>query len=79
LRSQGVTLDERDLAKRPMSAAEIEALIGDRDWKQFVNTRKKPVPESRAELARLAAADPNYLRRPIIITDGQLQIGWKGP
>ena len=57
----GAELDSRDLGKERLSAEEIDALIGDRDYKPFLNTRnelyrqKKMAknPPSRAEAIRL--------------------------
>jgi arsenate reductase-like glutaredoxin family protein len=35
----GAELESRDLDKERLSEAEIEALIGERDYKEFLNTR----------------------------------------
>jgi len=76
--------EERDLGKRPMTEAELDALIGDRNYASFLNTknelyremRMKEKPPSRREALRLMAKYPNLIRRPIIIGENQLLLGF---
>jgi len=67
-----------------MSVAELDALIGDRDYRQFLNTRNelyrernmKEHPPTRAEALELMAANPNLIRRPLWIRDGEVLFGF---
>ena len=77
-------LELRDLAKERLSVAELDALIGDRDYKLFLNPRNelyrarkmKEKPPSRAEALKLMAAEPNLIRRPVVIKGGQIVLGY---
>ena len=81
---EGVELDERDMGKDRLSGAELESLIGDRDYKLFLNTRNelyrernmKEHPPSRAEAIKMMAAEPNLIRRPIVIRGKEIHLGW---
>lgn len=76
--------EQRDLGKQPMSEAELDALIGDRDYVSFLNSRNelyremkmKEKPPSRAEALRLMAKNPNLIRRPIVMRGNQLLLGF---
>ncbi len=67
-----------------MTAAEIDKLIGTRDYKEFLNTRNdlyrdrqmKQNPPSRAEAIRLMAAHPNLIRRPILVNGSKIALGF---
>ena len=71
---KGARLVERDLGRDPLSEAELKDLIGNRDPREFLNTRnelyrKKKMaenPPSPSEALRLMAANPNLIRRPIV-------------
>jgi arsenate reductase/regulatory protein spx len=71
--------------KQRLSETELEKLIGDRDYEQFLNTRNelyrtrktKGNPPSRAEAIRLMAKEPNLIRRPIIIKGSQIVLGYE--
>ena len=77
-------LELRDLAKERLTAAELDRLIGDRDYKLFLNTRNelyrrrkmKVRPPSRAEALKLMAAEPNLIRRPVVIRGKQIVLGY---
>jgi arsenate reductase-like glutaredoxin family protein len=74
LLKKGVRLVERDLGLDPLSEAELKDLVGNRDPREFLNTRnevyrKKKMaenPPSPSEALRLMAANPNLIRRPIV-------------
>jgi len=59
-------------------------LIGQRDYKEFLNPRNelyrtrnmKEHPPSRAEAIRLMAKEPNLIRRPVVIRDSQMVLGF---
>lgn len=67
-----------------LSPAEIEQLIGTRDYKIFLNPRNelyrekkmKEHPPPRAEAIRLMSKNPNLIRRPILVRDGDLIPGF---
>lgn len=81
---QGAELELRDLAKDRLTAEELDKLIGDRDYKLFLNTRNEIYrerkmgerPPSRAEAIRMMAAEPNLIRRPVVIHGGQMVLGY---
>ena len=59
-------------------------MIGARDYKQFLNPRNelyrerkmKEHPPSRPEAIRLMAANPNLIRRPILISGSKIALGF---
>ncbi len=72
-----------DLSKG-LSVAELEALIGDRDYKQFLNPRNELYrerkmqehPPSRSEALQLMSENPNLIRRPILVKGRKLILGF---
>jgi arsenate reductase-like glutaredoxin family protein len=80
----GAELESRDLGKERLSETELDKLIGERDYKLFLNTRNemyrerkmKEHPPSRAEAIKLMAKDPNLIRRPVVIRGAQLVLGY---
>src|SRR6202050_427906 len=80
----GFGMHFRDLDKERLSAAELDKLIGDRDHTDFLNTRNelyreknmKENPPSRAEAIRMRAAEPNLIRRPVVIAGGRIVLGF---
>lgn len=76
-------MEEIDL-NHGLSAVEIDRLIGSRDYRLFLNTRNelyrerkmKENPPSRAEAIRLMAQNPNLIRRPILVGDGNIALGF---
>ncbi|MFN0110687.1 MAG: arsenate reductase family protein [Blastocatellia bacterium] len=77
-------MTERDYAKKPLTAEEIETIFGDDPIAPFLNTRHAVYKErglaeklpARDELIQLIIAEPNLLRRPIIRKGKQLVIGF---
>ena len=80
----GAEIESRDLDKTPLSVEEIEALIGERDYKLFLNTRNElyrekkmaEKPPSRREAITLMSKNPNLIKRPILLRGGQLLLGF---
>jgi arsenate reductase-like glutaredoxin family protein len=76
--------DSRDLDKQPLSESELETLIGNRDHKQFLNTRNDVYrerkmderPPTRAEAIKLMSQTPNLIRRPLLVRGSQIIIGF---
>jgi arsenate reductase-like glutaredoxin family protein len=67
-----------------LTEKELNALIGDRDYKMFLNTRNelyremnmKEAPPSRAEAIGLMAKHPNLIKRPILVKGKQILLGF---
>jgi arsenate reductase-like glutaredoxin family protein len=84
LQKKGMALDFRDLDKERLTADELEKLIGDRDHRDFLNTRNelyrrknmKENPPSRSEAIRMMAKEPNLIRRPVILAGGRVVLGF---
>jgi arsenate reductase (glutaredoxin) len=82
LRENGVEFEEIDLNKG-LSVAELEALIGKRDYKMFLNTRNelyrergmKDNPPSRKEALKLMSDNPNLIKRPILVDGDEIKLG----
>ncbi len=80
----GAELESRDLDKERLTEAELDDLIGGRDYKEFLNTRNelyrsrkmKENPPSRAEAIKLMAKEPNLIRRPVVIRGSQMLLGF---
>ena len=79
----GAELESRDLGTERLTEAELESLIGQRDYKEFLNPRNelyrtrnmKENPPSRAEAILLMTREPNLIRRPIVIRGSQMVLG----
>src|ERR1700680_5299497 len=84
MEKRGFQLYFRDLAKERLSAAELEKLIGRRDYTEFLNTHNelyrvknmKENPPSRTEAIRLMDREPNLIRRPVVVAGGRVVIGF---
>jgi arsenate reductase len=80
----GAELESRDLDQERLTEAELEELIGRRDYREFLNPRNelyrtrnmKEHPPSRAEAIKLLAKEPNLIRRPVVIRDAQMILGF---
>lgn len=84
MEERGFGMEFRDLGKARLSPQELEKLIGERDHAQFLNTRNKLYrqknmkenPPSREEAIRMMAAEPNLIRRPVIVAGGRVVLGF---
>jgi arsenate reductase-like glutaredoxin family protein len=84
LLAHGAELDSRNLDKERLSEAELDELIGARDYKPFLNPRNelyrdknmKENPPSRAEAIKLMAKTPNLIRRPVVIRGSRIVLGY---
>jgi len=80
----GMELESRDLDKERLNGAELDELIGGRDYKEFLNTRNelyrarnmKEHPPSRVEAIKLMAKEPNLIRRPVVFRGPQMVLGF---
>ena len=84
LEKRKAELDLRDLDKQRLSVEELDALIGNRDHRAFLNTRNelyrakkmKENPPSRDEALKLMAANPNLIRRPVVLRGADIVLGY---
>jgi Spx/MgsR family transcriptional regulator len=84
LLEEKISFDSRDLDKQRLSEAELDELIGNRDYKEFLNSRNerfrkrnmKEHPPSRGEAIKLMAKEPNLIRRPLIVRGKQVIFGF---
>jgi len=84
LLEENIAFDSRDLDKQRLTEAELDQLIGDRDYKLFLNTRNelfrkrnmKEHPPSRTEAIKLMAKEPNLIRRPLLIRGSHIIFGF---
>ena len=69
---------------RGLELAELERLIGKRDYRQFMNPRNELYrelgmgqnPPSREEALKLMAANPNLIKRPILVKGRSVFLGF---
>jgi arsenate reductase len=84
LEKRKVELESRDLGKDRLSVAELDALIGERDYRKFLNTRNElyrsrkmgQSPPSRDEALQLMAGEPNLIRRPVVVRGSEIVLGY---
>ena len=84
MQNAGANLEFRDLNKERLTAAELGHLIGRRDYKLFLNTRNELYrarkmgqnPPSRDEALKLMAAEPNLIRRPVVLRGSEIVLGY---
>jgi len=84
LLEEKITFDSRNLDKQRLTEAELDELIDERDYKEFLNPRNelyrkrkmKQHPPSRAEAIKLMAKEPNLIRRPLLIRGSQIVFGF---
>jgi arsenate reductase len=80
----GAELESRDLDKERLTEAELDELIGARDYKEFLNARNelyrarnmKEHPPSRSEAIKLMAKELNLIRRPILLQGSHMVLGF---
>lgn len=67
-----------------LTVEQLDALIGDRDYKQFLNARNemyrergmKDNPPSRAEALKLMSENPNLIKRPLLVKGDRVLFGF---
>ena len=80
----GSEFEEREINKNPMSASELDALIGKRNYVEFLNSRNelyreqkmKEKPPTREQALKLMAGEPNLMKRPILVKDNEILLGF---
>jgi len=83
LEAKGAKVTEIDL-NQGLSPAELDTLIGNRDYIKFLNFRNelyrekkmKANPPSRAEAIRLMSLHPNLIRRPVLVRGKNIVLGF---
>jgi regulatory protein spx len=84
LEKLGADLELRNLDTQRLTEDELKTLIGDRDYKKFLNTRNelyrsrkmKDDPPSRAAAIQMMAKHPNLIRRPVVIRGDEIILGY---
>jgi arsenate reductase-like glutaredoxin family protein len=84
LLAKGAELEERNLGKDPLTVDELDALIGRRNYLEFLNPRNelyrklkmKENPPSRAQALKWMSKEPNLIRRPIVVRGGEMILGF---
>jgi arsenate reductase (glutaredoxin) len=80
----GAEIESRDLDKAPLSMDELESLIGERDYKLFLNSRNElyrerkmaEKPPARDEAIAMMSKNPNLIKRPILLRGGKMLLGF---
>ena len=83
LREKGARFEEIDL-NRGLTVEELDKLIGNRDYRLFLNSRNelfrersmKENPPPRAEALLLMAENPNLIKRPIAVAGKEIVLGY---
>ena len=83
LRENGKDFEEVDL-NRGLPVAELDRLIGKRDYRLFLNSRNelyrergmKENPPPREQALRLMSENPNLIKRPILVKGGGILLGY---
>jgi arsenate reductase-like glutaredoxin family protein len=83
LREKNAQFEEIDL-NQGLSVEQLDQLIGNRDYREFLNFRNelyrergmKENPPPREEALRLMSEHPNLIRRPILVKGGKIVLGF---
>jgi arsenate reductase-like glutaredoxin family protein len=83
LRERDAQFEEIDLNKG-LSVGELDKLIGERDYRSFLNSRNelyrergmKENPPPRGEALRLMSENPNLIKRPILVKGSEIILGY---
>jgi arsenate reductase-like glutaredoxin family protein len=72
---------ERDINKTPPDRAFLERHVDDQRFLEFVSTRspvfkQRPLPGSKKEAIDLMMAQPNLIKRPILISGNRVIFGF---
>jgi arsenate reductase-like glutaredoxin family protein len=67
-----------------LSIEQLEAIIGERDYKPFLNSRNalfremgmKDNPPPRGEALKLMSENPNLIKRPLTISGEEIVLGF---
>ena len=85
MREKGIEVDEVNFAKAKLDAATVKRIVGAAGSVAAVVNKRHEVAKKRGwverppsvdELVRAAVADPNVLRRPILVRGKRVLIGY---
>jgi arsenate reductase-like glutaredoxin family protein len=76
-----VDVDEQDINKQPPDRAFLEKHIDEDRFLDFVSTRSpvfktQPLPKSKKEAIDLMMAQPNLIKRPILVKGSKVIFGF---
>jgi arsenate reductase-like glutaredoxin family protein len=76
-----VEIAERDINREPPDRAFLERHVDDKRFLEFVSTRspvfkQRPLPRSKKEAIDLMMAQPNLIRRPILVRGSHAIFGF---
>ena len=76
-----MAIAERDINRTPPDRAFLERHIDERRFLDFVSTRspvfkQRPLPKSKKEAIDLMMAQPNLIRRPILVHGSRAIFGF---
>lgn len=82
---QGAEIEERDMSKRPLTLSELQALVPEKGYTDYLNPksalyrekRMRHGPPAYREALSLMAKEPNLIRRPIVIAGRKRVIGFQ--
>jgi arsenate reductase-like glutaredoxin family protein len=74
-------VEERDINRNPPSRDFLDKHVDDRRFLDYVSTRspvfkERPLPRSKKEAIGLMTAQPNLIRRPILIKGSRVVFGF---
>lgn len=74
-------VEERDINKAPPTRAFLEQYVEAKDFLRFVSTRSpvfktRPLPTSKKEAIDLMMAQPNLIKRPILVQGTMVTFGF---
>ncbi len=87
MRKTGVEVEERNFAKEALTRKELNAIVAAApSMAQLINTRHKVAkehgwkekPPSKTAFIKAAMAEPNVMRRPVLLHAGAAVIGKDG-
>jgi len=81
----GAEPESRDLSAERLTEAELEALVGQRDYKEFLNPcnelyrtqkRARSIGRHAVKLLELLAKEPNLIGRPVVTHRSRMVLGF---
>ena len=81
LKKRGIDVEERDINKRPPSRAFLERHISAKSYLEYVSRRspvfkQRPLPSSKREAIDLMVAQPNLIKRPVLVDGSRVVFGF---
>jgi arsenate reductase-like glutaredoxin family protein len=76
-----VDVEERDINKNPPDRAFLERHVDEENFLDFVSKRSpvfktRPLPKSKKEAIDLMVAQPNLIRRPVLVRGSRAVFGF---